>query len=241
MTYTKKYKFLLILLILPLVSCSKFSKWFAKRDDSTIIRPPQAEIVPSWSVETYYVIHDISPAIGDRIMSSIATKVLANPKAIRRLGHEEIITVTGYQDGYGFAIHPSEVTALSKLSRIQQVITEISEQEVVPVQLVSNILHFQSVSGDAAAYTEIYGEASPGSIVDIDDGSGRMVSVLTADNGTWEARIRQNDRLRDRKGYVYIRISKGAAIQFIEMDVLSKKKRRVNHSELPANSVLIED
>ena len=79
-------------------------------------------------------------------MSSIATKVLANPKAIRRLGHEEVITVTGYQDGYGFAIHPSEVTALSKLSRIQQVITEISEQEVVPVQLVSNILHFQSVS-----------------------------------------------------------------------------------------------
>ena len=106
---------------------------------------------------------------------------------------------------------------------------------------MSNILHFQSVSGDAAAYTEIYGEASPGAIVDIDDGSGRMVSVLTADNGTWEARIRQNDRLRDRKGYVYIRISKGAAIQFIEMDVLSKQKRRVNHSELPANSVLIQD
>lgn len=241
MTFAKKYKLLLILPILCLFSCNKFSKWFAKKESNTTIRPPKAEVVPSWSVETYYIIQDISPSIGDQIVSRIATGVLKNQNAIRKLDLTEIADISGYRGGYGFAIHPSEITGLSKLSKIQQVITTISEQEVVPVQLVSNILHFQSVSGNAAALTEIYGEASPGSIIHIDDGSGRLLSALTDDNGRWESQIRQNDRLRDRNGYIYIRISKGGAVQFLEMDVLSKQRRRVSHSELPSNSVLIQD
>jgi len=240
MSLAKKYKFLLFLPIFLLFSCNKFSKWLSKREATTTMSPPKSEIVPSWNVETFYIIQDISPTIGERIVSRIATRVLVDPKKIRVLDEAEILSVTGYAGGYGFAIHPSEVTALSKLSRIQQVIVEGSEKDVVPVQLVSNILNFQSVSGDAVAYTEIYGEASPGSIVDIDDGSGSIVSVLTTDNGQWVARIRQNDRLRDRNGYVYIRISKGGAVQFLEMDVLSKQRRRVSRADLPSNSILLE-
>jgi len=240
MSLAKKYKFLLFLPVFLLFSCNKFSKWLSKREATTTMSPPKSEIVPSWNVETFYIIQDISSTIGDRIVSSIANRVLIDPQKIRKLDAAEIVNVTGYAGGYGFAIHPSEVTSLSKLSRIQQVIVETSEQEVVPVQLVSNILNFQSVSGDAVANTEIYGEASPGSIVDIDDGSGRLVSVLTTENGQWVAQIRQNDQLRDRKGYVYIRISKGGAVQFLEMDVLSKQRRRVSHSELPSSSILLE-
>jgi len=242
MVFAKNKKILLFLPILLFFSCNKVTKWLAKREAITKNEaPPKAEKVPSWSVETFYVIEDIDPYLGDQIISQIATRVLMNPKAIRRLSDTEIMDVAGYAGDFGFAVHPSEITAISKLSRIQQVITDISQKEIVPVQLVSTVLHFQSLSGSAAAYTEIFGEAPSGSIVDIDDGSGELVSVLTGENGQWEARIRQNDRLRDRNGYVYIKISKGRAIQFLEMDVLSKQKRNVNHSDLPANSVLIED
>ena len=243
----KKYFFFLLLLPFLLGSCKKLTKLLAKRQvdtsysTATTSSPPKAETISTWKVETFYVIQDIYPELGERIMLEIQNRVLINPKAIRKLSKMEAAEVSGFYDGFGFAIHPSEISDLDKLDRIQKVITDVSEKEVVPLKLTRNILNFQSVSGDVESATKIFGEASPDSIVEVDDGSGRLVKVYADERGLWDARIIQNDRLRERNGFVYIKISKGDAIQYLEMDVLSKKMRRVNVAELPSDSVLLVD
>ena len=249
MIRTKKHFFLLLLLPLLLGSCKKLTKLLAKRQTdpsypnatATATPPPKTEAISTWKVETFYVIQDIYPELGERIMSEIQNRVLINPKAIRKLSQPEVAEVSGFYDGFGFAIHPSEISGLDKLDRIQKVITDVSEQEIVPLKLTRNILNFQSVSGAVESATKIYGEASPDSIVEVDDGSGRIVKVYADERGLWDARITQNDRLRERNGFVYIKISKGQAIQYLQMDVLSKKMRRVNAGELPRDSVLLVD
>lgn len=245
---TKKYLFFLLLLPLLLGSCKKLTKLLAKKqtdpsysNTSSTSPSPKVEAISTWKVETFYVIQDIYPELGERIMSEIQNRVLINPKAIRKLSQPEVAEVSGFYDGFGFAIHPSEISGLDKLARIQQVITDVSEKEIVPLKLTRNILNFQSVSGDVESATKIYGEASPDSIVEVDDGSGRIVKVYADERGLWDARITQNDRLRERNGFVYIKISKGQAIQYLQMDVLSKKMRRVNEGELPRDSVLLVD
>lgn len=238
MTLAKKKNLLLVIPLLALFSCNKLTKLLSKKEPITEISPPKAQKLSTWSVETYYLIQDVHPELGDRIMGKVQSQVLNNPTAIRKLDLDEIEAISGYRGGYGFAIHPSEVSNLSKLSRIQQIITDISKQEVVPLKLVSNIFNFQSVSGSAIAYTRIYGEASPGSVIEVDDGSGILVSALADKERQWQARIRQSTQLRARNGFVYIRISKGKAIQYLEMDVLSKQRKRVNYGDLPKNSIL---
>ena len=240
----KKYFFFLLLLPILLGSCKKLTKLLAKRQtDSSYstAAPPKAAIISTWQVETFYVIQDIYPELGEQIISEIQNRVLINPKAIRQLSKLEAAEISGFYDAFGFAIHPSEISNLDKLDRIQKVITDVSEKEVVPLKLTRNVLNFQSVSGDVASATKIYGEASPDSIVEVDDGSGRIIKVYADERGLWDARIAQNDRLRVRNGFVYIKISKGEAIQYLEMDVLSKKMRRVNVSELPNDSILLAD
>jgi len=240
----KKYFFFLLLLPFLLGSCKKLTKLLAKRQtDSSYSTapPPKATIISTWQVETFYVIQDIYPELGEQIISEIQNRVLINPKAIRQLSKLEAAEISGFYDAFGFAIHPSEISNLDKLDRIQKVITDVSEKEVVPLKLTRNVLNFQSVSGDVASATKIYGEASPDSIVEVDDGSGRIIKVYADERGLWDARIAQNDRLRVRNGFVYIKISKGEAIQYLEMDVLSKKMRRVNVSELPNDSILLAD
>ena len=240
----KKYFFFLLLLPILLGSCKKLTKLLAKRQtDSSYSTapPPRAAIISTWQVETFYVIQDIYPELGEQIISEIQNRVLINPKAIRQLSKLEAAEISGFYDAFGFAIHPSEISNLDKLDRIQKVITDVSEKEVVPLKLTRNVLNFQSVSGDVASATKIYGEASPDSIVEVDDGSGRIIKVYADERGLWDARIAQNDRLRVRNGFVYIKISKGEAIQYLEMDVLSKKMRRVNLEELPKDSVLLVD
>jgi len=240
----KKYFFFLLLLPILLGSCKKLTKLLAKRQtDSSYSTapPPRAAIISTWQVETFYVIQDIYPELGEQIISEIQNRVLINPKAIRQLSKLEAAEISGFYDAFGFAIHPSEISNLDKLDRIQKVITDVSEKEVVPLKLTRNVLNFQSVSGDVASATKIYGEASPDSIVEVDDGSGRIIKVYADERGLWDARIAQNDRLRVRNGFVYIKISKGEAIQYLEMDVLSKKMRRVNVSELPNDSILLAD
>ena len=246
-------KYFLFLLLLPLVlgSCNKLTKLLAKRQSdlsysspsvssSSSSPPPKSQVISStWQVETFYVIQDIYPELGERIILEIQNRVLINPKAIRKLSKMEAAEVSGFYDAFGFAIHPSEMSNLDKLDRIQKIITDVSEKEVVPLKLTRNVLNFQSVSGDVASATKIYGEASPDSIVEVDDGSGRLVKVYADERGLWDARIVQNDQLRARNGFVYIKISKGAAIQYLEMDVLSKKMRRVNVGELPRDSILL--
>jgi len=226
---TKKYLFFLLLLPLLLGSCKKLTKLLAKKqtdpsysNTSSTSPSPKVEAISTWK-------------------SEIQNRVLINPKAIRKLSQPEVAEVSGFYDGFGFAIHPSEISGLDKLARIQQVITDVSEKEIVPLKLTRNILNFQSVSGDVESATKIYGEASPDSIVEVDDGSGRIVKVYADERGLWDARITQNDRLRERNGFVYIKISKGQAIQYLQMDVLSKKMRRVNEGELPRDSVLLVD
>lgn len=249
---TKKHLFFLLLLSLVLGSCNKLTRLLAKRQADTTYSttstststnskssPPKVEVISTWQVETFYVIQDIYPELGERIIMEIQNRVLINPKAIRRLTKSEAAEVSGLYDSFGFAIHPSEISNLDKLARIQKVITDVSEKEVVPLKLTRNVLNFQSVSGDVASATKIFGEASPDSIVEVDDGSGRLVKVYADERGLWDARIVQNDQLRARNGFVYIKISKGEAIQYLEMDVLSKKMRRVNVAELPRDSILL--
>jgi len=170
---TKKYLFFLLLLPLLLGSCKKLTKLLAKKqtdpsysNTSSTSPSPKVEAISTWKVETFI-----------------------NPKAIRKLSQPEVAEVSGFYDGFGFAIHPSEISGLDKLARIQQVITDVSEKEIVPLKLTRNIA------------TKIYGEASPDSIVEVDDGSGRIVKVYADERGLWDARITQNDRLRERNGF----------------------------------------
>ena len=249
MILTKNYTYFLFVLLIGLCSCNKLAPLFSKQKiptsyntptpARTTTKPPKAQPITAWNVETFYIIQDINPELGNRIIEELRLRVLMSPRAIRRLSREEIAEVSFVPDGFGFAIHPDEVANLSKLSRIQQVITDVSKKEVVALQLTSSVLNFQSVSGRADSFTEIFGEAPPDSFVEVDDGSGLLIEEYADQRGEWKAQITQNERLRDRNGFVYNKISKGKAVQYLEMDLLSKKRRRISVAELPVGSVFL--
>jgi len=184
---------------------------------------------------------DVTPALGHRIMKEVSSKILKNPNAIRELTFEEYQEAgVNYNSAFGFAIHPDEVSALTKLSSIQQVIMDFSEKEIVPLELVSNVLRFKSVYGAAASFTRIYGIAPNGASITIDDGSNEIVRTATNQAGEWFAEIRQNQELSKRNGIVYVKITNDGVVQYLAMNILDKSQRKVVLSEIPRNSILLQ-
>ncbi len=243
MTFTK-YTCLAILLTITLSSCGKLKRFFGKKQPP-ITYPsspaPKAQQIAKWNVETSYIMEDVTPELGHRIMKEVSSKILKNINAIRELTVEEYKAAgINYNSAFGFAIHPDEVASLSKLSSIQQVIMDFSEKEVVPLQLVRNVLYFESVYGAATSFTRIYGVASGGAMIEIDDGSNDIVKTRTNEVGEWFAEIRQNKELSKRNGIVYVKITKGSAIQYLAMNILDKSQRKISISEVPRNSILLQ-
>lgn len=243
MTYTK-YTLLTILLIVFLSSCGKIKRFFGPKKPPTIYSSPPAptaQKIAKWSVETSYIMEDVTPALGHRIMEEVSLKILKNPNAIRELTFDEYQKAgVNYNSAFGFAIHPDEVSALSKLSSIQQVILDFSEKEIVPLELVSNVLRFKSVYGAAAAFTRIYGVAPDGATISIDDGSNEIVTTETNEVGEWFAEIRQNPELSKRNGIVYVKIIKSNVVQYLAMNILDRSQRKIVISEIPRNSILLQ-
>ncbi len=243
MTLTK-YTCLILFLTVTLSSCGKLSRFFGPKQapiSYSSSPAPKAQPIAKWNVETSYIMEDVTPELGHRIMKEVSSKILKNPNAIRELTIEEYEEAgISYNSAFGFAIHPDEVSALSKLSSIQQVIMDFSEKEVVPLQLVRNVLYFESVYGAATSFTRIYGVASGGAIIEIDDGSNELVKTRTNEGGEWFAEIRQNSELSRRNGIVYVKITKGSAIQYLAMNILDKSQQKILLSEVPRNSILLQ-
>ncbi len=243
MTYTK-YTFLTIILILIFSSCSKLNRFLGPKKPPTTyssLPAPSAQKIAKWSVETSYIMEDVTPALGRRIMKEVSSKILKNPNAIRELTFEEYQEAgVNYNSAFGFAIHPKEVSALSKLSSIQQVIMDFSEKEIIPLELDRNVLHFKSVYGAATAFTRIYGVAPDRATITIDDGSNKIVTTTTNEAGEWFAEVQQNKELSNRNGIVYVKIRKDGVIQYLAMNILDKSQRKIVLSEIPRNSILLQ-
>lgn len=243
MTYTK-YTFLTILLVVILSSCGKIKRFLGPKKPPTTYSSapaPAAQKIAKWNVETTYIMEDVTPALGNRIMKEVSSKILKNPNAIRELSIEEYKEAgLDYNATFGFAIHPDEVSSISKLSSIQQVIMDFSEKEIVPLELISNVLRFKSAYGAAAAFTRIYGVAPARAIITIDDGSNEIVTSTTNEAGEWFAEVRQNPELSKRNGIVYVKIENGSVVQYLAMNILDRSQRKIVLSEIPRNSILLQ-
>lgn len=216
----------LYLLFLP--SCALFNE----------LKKSNPVASPEWRVKTYYLIEDITPEIGNRIIQEIETRMLIAPNNIQKLSEAEITALGASPKSFGFVILEGAIADMATLSRIQKTISSLSAKEVVPVTLTNAILNFQSVSGDATTKITISGDASEGSTIKIDDGSGKTIITSVDAQGKWSAVVNNNDKLSERGGIVYIQISKGTAVQYLEMNVLSKKTRRIERNELPLDVLL---
>ncbi len=194
--------------------------------------------IPEWGVKTYYIIEDITPETGNMIIQEIETRIQIPPQSIQRMTAAEVKVLGGSEKAFGFVILSEAINDMVQLSRIQRTIYTISEKEKVPVTLTSSILNFQSVTGDATTRITVSGDASVGSTVKIDDGSGKTIITDVDESGKWSAVVNNNEKLSERGGLVYIQITKGSAVQYLEMNVLSKKTRRIERNELPLDVLL---
>lgn len=221
----KTNNFIFLLLILPFIFAG------CAVSPGSVERNTQTE----WNVRTIYEVHDIRSS--DEIRRALRTRIKG--------GEEDPYGFVEYDVVTPYTFHLTKITNMEQLRQVQDIISNVTKEHKIPVDLKKAILKFQSIEGTARAYIKVVGEATSGATVYLDTGelmyggARRVITISVEKDGMWTHSLERNDVLGNRNGVIYGVVEIQGTKKIIKMNVLKKGDSiNISAEDLPDDSIL---